>query len=55
MRLKKEEDTTFSWLTNGGRSKESGESGGEQKVHFNPLQVGLKKIRMLLLKVKEEV
>merc|ERR1711865_321799 len=36
-------DTTFSWLTNGSRSNESGESGGEQKVHFNPFQVGLKK------------
>merc|ERR1711865_1118473 len=52
MRLKKEEDTSFSWLTNGSRSNESGESGGEQKVHYNPLQVGLKKNKDALAESK---
>merc|ERR1712166_1610037 len=48
MRLKKEED--ISWLTDGSRSNES---GGEQKVHYNPLQVGLKKNKDALAQSKK--
>jgi len=48
MRLKKKED--ISWLTNGSRSNES---GGEQKVHYNPLLVGLKKNKDALAQSKK--